>query len=34
MGCVHLVCAQNMATLTGKITHKFTGIAIANAKIE
>ena len=34
MSCVHLVCAQNMATLTGKITHKFTGIAIANAKIE
>ena len=34
MGCVHIVCAQNMATLTGKITHKFTGIAIANAKIE
>ncbi|MFM2300050.1 MAG: CarboxypepD reg-like domain, partial [Bacteroidota bacterium] len=34
LGCVHLVGAQSLSTITGKITHKFTGVAIANAKIE
>ena len=34
LGCVHFVGAQNLAILTGKITHRFTGNAIANAKIE
>jgi hypothetical protein len=34
LGFVNLIGAQNLATLTGKITHRFTGIAIANAKIE
>jgi hypothetical protein len=34
LGFVNLIGAQNLATLTGKITHRFTGVAIANAKIE
>ena len=34
LGFVNLIGAQNLATLTGKITNRFTGVAIANAKIE